>query len=514
MGHRIVSIFYLGLTRERAAAGQHEPGWQSFYRYFPWEDWRDSPPRILHASSCHGSRAGSRRRRGARRERRQGSMSPSTSTPGTRSWCCSATSCSTKPGLVAEAGRPRKPGADPCPASRCARPSPHPRHRHCAAARQDQIPAGRVRADAAGFTLGQLQRAVEALAGRPLHKQNFRRLVDQQDLVEETGGTDHRYRRPPGQAVPLPPRGGARTGRRRVQAAARQLLSTQRNSAHTGAPLTPLMLRRSILYTQYEYIGWPLTAMARSQPLYERVKSRDPAGRMAGLRARRRRDQPPEARAATPSSSRTTTRRRRSSTASPTSSATAWRSPARRRTSMPRSSCWPACTSWPRPRSSSIPHKTVLIPDLARRLFARGLDHRPRTCACCAQRYPGVPVVTYVNTSAAVKAESDICCTSGNAIAVVESLGVPSVIMLPDEYLAQNVAAETKVEIIAWKGHCEVHERFTAADIRAFARRASRHRRAGPSRMPARGPGRSRFRRLDRGDDRLCRRESGRAASC
>ena len=82
------------------------------------------------------------------------------------------------------------------------------------------------------------------------------------------------------------------------------------------------------------------------------------------------------------------------------------------------------------------------------------------------QRYPGVPVVTYVNTSAAVKAESDICCTSGNALKVMESLGVERVIMLPDEYLAQNIAAQTGVKIIAWKGHCEVHERFTPADIR------------------------------------------------
>src|SRR5262249_12749012 len=71
-----------------------------------------------------------------------------------------------------------------------------------------------------------------------------------------------------------------------------------------------------------------------------------------------------------------------------------------------------------------------------------------------------------VNTSAAVKAESDICCTSGNARKVIESLGVGRVIMLPDEYLAQNVAAETGVQIIAWAGHCEVHERFTAAEIR------------------------------------------------
>jgi quinolinate synthase len=83
------------------------------------------------------------------------------------------------------------------------------------------------------------------------------------------------------------------------------------------------------------------------------------------------------------------------------------------------------------------------------------------------ERHPGVPIVTYVNTSAAVKAESDICCTSGNAKKIVEGLGAPRVIMLPDEYLARNVAAQTKVEIIAWKGHCEVHERFTAEDVRS-----------------------------------------------
>ena len=76
-----------------------------------------------------------------------------------------------------------------------------------------------------------------------------------------------------------------------------------------------------------------------------------------------------------------------------------------------------------------------------------------------------MPVVTYVNTSADVKAESDICCTSGNARKVVEALGVPRVIMLPDEYLAQNIARETHVEMITWAGHCEVHEQFTPGDI-------------------------------------------------
>src|SRR5215470_12499345 len=111
------------------------------------------------------------------------------------------------------------------------------------------------------------------------------------------------------------------------------------------------------------------------------------------------------------------------------------------------------------------PDKTVLIPDLdAGCSLAASIT--AADVRLLRQGYPGVPVVTYVNTSAAVKAESDICCTSGNARKVIESLGVERVIMLPDEYLAQNVAAETGVEIIAWAGHCEVHERFTAAEIR------------------------------------------------
>src|SRR4030095_952207 len=102
------------------------------------------------------------------------------------------------------------------------------------------------------------------------------------------------------------------------------------------------------------------------------------------------------------------------------------------------------------------PGKTVLIPDLragcSLSASITGADVR-----LLRQRYPGVPVVTYVNTSAEVKAESDICCTSGNARAIIESLGVPRVIMLPDEYLARNIAAQTKVEIIAWQGRCESH---------------------------------------------------------
>ncbi len=110
------------------------------------------------------------------------------------------------------------------------------------------------------------------------------------------------------------------------------------------------------------------------------------------------------------------------------------------------------------------PEKTVLIPDLkAGCSLAESIT--AADVRLLRQKYPGVPVVTYVNTSADVKAESDICCTSGNAVKVVESLGVDRVIMLPDEFLAQNVQAQTKVKIIAWKGYCEVHELFTVADI-------------------------------------------------
>jgi quinolinate synthase len=111
------------------------------------------------------------------------------------------------------------------------------------------------------------------------------------------------------------------------------------------------------------------------------------------------------------------------------------------------------------------PAKTVLIPAAAAGCSLAS-SITPADVRLLRQRYPGVPIITYVNTSAAVKAESDICCTSGNAKKIVESLGVDRVIMLPDEYLAQNVAAETRVGIISWAGHCEVHERFTAAEIR------------------------------------------------
>jgi len=112
------------------------------------------------------------------------------------------------------------------------------------------------------------------------------------------------------------------------------------------------------------------------------------------------------------------------------------------------------------------PEKTVLIPDMKAGCSLSdsitGADVR-----ALKEAYPGVPVVTYVNTSADVKAETDICCTSSNAVEVVESLGVPRVLFLPDQYLAKYVASRTDVEIIAWKGECIVHERFTPEELRA-----------------------------------------------
>lgn len=113
------------------------------------------------------------------------------------------------------------------------------------------------------------------------------------------------------------------------------------------------------------------------------------------------------------------------------------------------------------------PSKTVLVPDLkAGCSLAESIA--PQDVRLLRERYPGVPVVTYVNTSAAVKAESDVCVTSGNAVQIVEALDVPRLIFLPDEYLAKYVASQTRTEIIAWKGHCEVHERFRGADIRRY----------------------------------------------
>ena len=113
------------------------------------------------------------------------------------------------------------------------------------------------------------------------------------------------------------------------------------------------------------------------------------------------------------------------------------------------------------------PSKTVLIPDpLAGCSLSDSITGRD--VRLIKEMNPGIPVVTYVNTSADVKAESDICCTSSNALEIVESLGTDKVIFLPDEYLAKNVAVHTDVKIIMWHGKCMVHEKFTEKQIREY----------------------------------------------
>lgn len=115
------------------------------------------------------------------------------------------------------------------------------------------------------------------------------------------------------------------------------------------------------------------------------------------------------------------------------------------------------------------PAKTVLIPDLeAGCSLADGITGED--VRRLKAQHPGVPVVTYVNTSAEVKAESDITCTSSNAVAVVESLGVDRVIFTPDQYLGRWVATQTDVDVILWEGSCMVHERFTGAEISDYKR--------------------------------------------
>lgn len=113
------------------------------------------------------------------------------------------------------------------------------------------------------------------------------------------------------------------------------------------------------------------------------------------------------------------------------------------------------------------PEKTVLIPDL-KAGCSLAASITGESLRAMKARYPGVPVVSYVNTTADVKAESDICCTSANAVQVVESLGVDRVIFTPDKFLGRYVASQTDVEIILWEGACEVHERFTGAELREY----------------------------------------------
>jgi quinolinate synthase len=113
------------------------------------------------------------------------------------------------------------------------------------------------------------------------------------------------------------------------------------------------------------------------------------------------------------------------------------------------------------------PEKTVLIPDMgAGCSLADSIT--AKDVRALREAYPGVPIVTYVNTSAAVKAESDVCCTSSNAVKIVNGMGTDRVLCIPDEYLAQNIAREAGVEVIAWKGRCEVHEQFTAEELQQY----------------------------------------------
>ena len=111
------------------------------------------------------------------------------------------------------------------------------------------------------------------------------------------------------------------------------------------------------------------------------------------------------------------------------------------------------------------PNKKVLLPDMGAGCSVAS-SITGKDVKMLKEKYPSVPVVTYVNTSADVKAESDICCTSANAVKVVESLGVDKVIFLPDQYLAKYVSTKTKVQIISWVGTCIVHERFSAQEIK------------------------------------------------
>ena len=116
------------------------------------------------------------------------------------------------------------------------------------------------------------------------------------------------------------------------------------------------------------------------------------------------------------------------------------------------------------------PNKKVLLPDMkagcSLSSSITGKDVR-----LLKEKYPGVPVVSYVNTSAEVKAETDVCCTSANAVKIVKSLGVKKVIFLPDDYLAKYVASQTDVEIISWKGICMVHDQFNENEIKDIRNR-------------------------------------------
>ena len=113
------------------------------------------------------------------------------------------------------------------------------------------------------------------------------------------------------------------------------------------------------------------------------------------------------------------------------------------------------------------PNKKVLLPDM-KAGCSLSSSITGKDVKLLKEKYPGVPVVSYVNTSADVKAETDVCCTSANAVKIVKSLGVKKVIFLPDDYLAKYVASQTDVEIISWKGICIVHDQFNENEIKSI----------------------------------------------
>ncbi len=201
-GQHVISISYLGLTREQLTSGEYEVSWRSWYSYFPWEDHRDGSPAMIEADLLPRLSPGPERDGMPRRGKIAASASPLPSAamaaPGTRSWSCSATNCSMKPASSRRRhARPARHGA-PRDRGRAAswhgpaddpRSPAHSRHRHREARAKIKYRPVVFELMPETFTLLQLQRCVEALAGRLVHKQNFRRLIEQQELVEETGET-------------------------------------------------------------------------------------------------------------------------------------------------------------------------------------------------------------------------------------------------------------------------------------------------------------------------------------
>ena len=301
------------------------------------------------------------------------------------------------------------------------------------------------------FTLLQLQRCVEALAGKLVHKPNFRRLIEQQELVEDTGETSQETGGRPGKTLPFSPRGagGARD---------------RGNQIAYFRDLTILILNISIIDAGLEYnhvdssgpatVGSDLPESAARDPRDRVAPFADDVDAIIALKKQRNavilahNYQTPEI---------------FHGVADIVGDSLAL---AREAMKVEADVIVLAGVHFMAETAKLLnPSKTVLIPDTgAGCSLADSITSDD--VRLLRQSYPGVPIVTYVNTSAAVKAESDICCTSGNAKAVVKSLGVDRVIMLPDEYLAKNIAAETHVKIITWTGHCEVHERFSAEEVR------------------------------------------------